>query len=531
MLSMMLLLLPALPSIGTTDYEPVLESTDFDSSVGVQAGDLIYYDLTSFSLSDEFDIPNVTLPDFAGNSLFVKVMNVEEDYYFGIDDTGTLIHYAMGLMFNEDEIFTLGEGALATNIIIPEGAATPAIVMNGLPHFNGTYGYGPTQFFLNDDWADHQLHLEAIGFTVTSDDNVFEATQGDAEGEITASWRKSDGVLTYYLIDNYDMGVANYTGITIELQYDSMENNPLAVSVADNIGFAADILDVSITGTGDLWSAINQTEMDAQISQITAFEGKTLMKFVVTEIQGCYYLCDMYYYDPVTDALVLSPDQTMFNGFAGSISVSEPPLMGSLPSAKGPSYSYSEGIGPWITPDWDIYEGQMKLYDTLIGVYFNDLIDFAEVPTDLLTFTTITGNMELKEKSGYYYFRDAIDINIDQNILYSPVSTAPMVPQGIYDLGLNIIVEQESYICYTSTGVGAVIRLKADVTVTFYDDIPTTGYSTGSITVNVDVKLRNPDYDPPELIGNNFIPGFGWLVAFPAIFSIALLTVIRRRRK
>lgn len=534
LLSMLIVLSPVLSAIGTVNNDsPVITPRDFDSNVGVIDGDVLYYDITQFSLSDEFDIPNVTLPNFAGNTLFVKVMYVEEDVNFALDVDGTVIYYAMGLIFEEDEVFTIGEGSLATNIIIPAGAATPSIILDGIPNFNGTYGGSPTQFFINDDWTEHTTILEAMGFTVTQNADTFRATQGDTEGEVTAEWRKSDGVMTYYLIDNYDLGVANYTGITIEVEFNYMENNPLPVTAGDNIEFQFSILDVSVTGTGDIYSSINQTILNEELSTINSLEGKTFVKLVVNEVKGCFYLAQTYTYDFETDTLVLNYDETVFNGFMGSFVLDDPPYFdSSSPATKEMSYSYQEGLAPWITPDWRIYEGQMKLYDTLYSVYVNDLIEFMEVPTDFMTFSTLGGNLELLEKKGFYYFREAITIDIEQNEEYSETSTliGPYVPQAVYDAGMQITVDQEAYICYDSTGVGAAIRMKADVTVLFYDTVTISGYPTGSITVKIDMKLSNPKLNPPEILGNKFIPGFTWLVAIPAVFVVAAISITRRRK-
>jgi len=533
LLSMLIILSPVLSAIGTVNNDsPVITPRDFDSDVGVIDGDVLYYDITDFSLSDEFTIPNVTLPNFAGNTLFVKVMYVEEDVYFDVDIDGTVIYYALGLIFEEDEIFTIGEGALATNIIIPEGAATPSIILDGVPQFNGSYG-APTQFFLNDDWVEHTAYLTAMGFTVTQNADTLLATQTDGTGELTAEWRKSDGVMTNYLIDNVDLPFVNYTGITIELQLNSKENNPLPVTSGDNIEFKFDLLDLSVTGTGDLYSSINQTEMNSIISTVESLEGKTYMKVVVNEVKGCFYLADTYIYNMETEVLELSLEPTVFNAFMGSMVIDDPPYFGApSPATTIMSYSYQEGIAPWITPDWRIYEGQMKLYDTLYSVYFNEIIEFIDVDPDLMLFNTIGGNLELLNKRDFYFFREAVTIDIEGNEDYTETTSIiePYVPQMAYDAGMQITAEEEGYICYDSTGVGAVIRVKADVTVLFYDTVTISGLQTGSLTISIDIKLVNPELSAPEILGNNFIPGYTWLVAIPAIFAVAAISIYRRKR-
>ena len=122
----MLTVTPIISVFGMTVYDNTTISANYwDADVGVQAGDTIYYDIDQLVLSPEMDPEGVTLPDFAGNQIFLKIEAVYENYVFP-DATGTMIFYAVGLLFGEEETFTVGEGLLATDFIIPAGAATPA---------------------------------------------------------------------------------------------------------------------------------------------------------------------------------------------------------------------------------------------------------------------------------------------------------------------------------------------------------------------------------------------------------------------
>ncbi|NHJ87111.1 MAG: hypothetical protein FK734_16730 [Asgard group archaeon] len=538
LLSMLILLSPMLSTFGKTSYDtPTITPRDFDSSVGVVDGDVLYYDITEFSLPEEMLPENVTFPDFAGNTLFVKVMYVQTDFEFDIDVYGTIIYYALGLIFEEDEVFTFGTAPTETNIIIPEGAATPSIILDGLPHFNSTYGGGgPIQFFLNDDWTEHDTILDDMGFDVSQTADTLHATITDGVGELTGEWRKSDGVLTYFLIDNVNTSFVDFTGIHVELQFNYMENNPLPVSAGDNIQFNFDTVDVSYTGTGDLYSYLdNSTGFNEEISTINSLEGKTFMKMVVNEVKGCWYLAESYNYDFEEDKLVKSDYPTIFNGFIMSYVIDYPPdFPAPALATKGLTYDYYEGLAPWITPDWRIYEGQMKLLDTLLGVYFEDLIEFMDVDPEAMLFNTLAANLELLNKRDFYFFREAAEIDIDDNAEYSSSSgitiIEPFMPQVAYDAGMQITGQEEAYVCYDSTGVGAVIRAQADITVLYYDTVTLSDFTTGSVTFHLDIKLANPELNPPEIIGNNFIPGFTWLISIPAIFIVAIISIVRRKR-
>jgi hypothetical protein len=456
-------------------------------------------------------------------------MYVEEDAYLNATHDGTVVRYSLGLLFEEDEVFTIGEGALATNIIIPKGAATPAITLAAVPFFGGIGGYGPSQFFLNDDWTEHAELLTLLGFTiVTNDATEFSVINIDPYGGILeGTWRKSDGVNTYYHIDGFNQtSMFDMTGVEIELSLNRKESNPLTATVGTSVSFTAEMLDIDVTGTGDLWTDVNQTELNSILDIYRGIEGNIFMTIVVTDVLGCYYVADTYMYNPMTEMLEKSSDPTLFNGFVGSIDVSMPPEP-SIELAKGISLNYFAGPGPIVTPDWDIYEGQMKLYDTLLSVYANDLLDLAEIPSEYLTYNTLGGNLELEKDGDYYYFRELFGLNMDQN--YESMSSV-IIPNEVYSMGTNTLVEEEGYLCYHKTGIGAAIRFKADLTINYYAPTTYTGGDTGSMTYSINIYLKNPLYNPKDLLGNKFIPGFTWLIAFPALFSIAIITIIRKRR-
>jgi len=517
----MIMLSPALSVMGTSIQEqPQIVPQDFDSSIGVVAGDTLYYNIDQLVLPPEANPPNVTLPNFAGNTLYCKVMWVDETHEFAPGVEGTYINFALGMIFEEDETITVGEGLISTDYIIPAGSATPSVVLGAIPHWNSTFGEGPALFFINDDYADHSALLGAIGFTITDTADTFSATFVNGSGTISGTWRKSDGICTHLKYDNiYFMGT-DMTGYTFEISFDSKEYNPLPISNGDVISFDVDIAEISVDGTGDLYASINQTVLSSVTSEADSLVGKTLMKIDVTDVKGCYYMADTYMYDSVTDTLVKNPTPTVFNGFFGSINVSNDPFYGSA------SYSYSNGIAPAITPDWRIYEGYMILGDTIVGVYMDELMEAIDPPADEIMFHTIEAGLALKEKRGFYYFQQAVNVQVENNLTYG----TSIMPEAIYDLGLIINIEQNGYLCYTETGIGAAIRIRATVDVELYDSA-TVASGTGTLSVDVDFKIRNPNYNPPEIIRDNILPGFTWFIAIPTIIGLAALGAIIRRRR
>jgi hypothetical protein len=522
------MLSPVLAVTGTVyQTAPVVyEAKDFDSDVLVDEGDTLYYTLDQLVLPSEMEIPDVTLPDFTGSTVFVKVMQIQDEYEFNIDVTGTLIYYAVGLILNEDKVLTIGAGLTATDIILTEGSGTPAIEMSGVPHWNTTFN-GPALFFINNDYAEHNAFLTGMNFTVTDTVDNFHAvlTNETSGGSIEGNWRKSDGVCTYLLIDDIKFSDADFSGFTIELTLDRLEKRPLPVTAGDVIEWTADMIEVGVSG--DLINETTLSMINEDIADIkAAYEGKVLMKQVVLDVEGCYYLCDTYMYDNWTDSLIKSEYPTVFNGFVGSINNHDPFYYSIVATpGKGPSYDYWGGPGPFCTPDWDIYEAQMKMYNNILSNYVVDILEFMSPPPDL-TFHAIDGTFELVSKKDFYYFYEILSVNIEEDLDTTSIS---FVPEMAYEMGSIYQMREEGYLCYHQSGIGAVIRANVDMQIEVYD--PSSYYDTGLMNIDVDIKLRNHDYDPPEIIGRGILPGYNWIIAIPALLSLAAIGLINRRRK
>ena len=514
------MLSPALSVMGTTVQEQTqVVPQAFDSTVGVVAGETYYYNLDQFVLPAIASLENVTLPDFAGNQVYVKVMYVNDDYEYAPGVDGYYIDYAVGLIFEEDETITVGDGLISTDYIIPAGSATPSGIFAGAPHWNGTFGTGPSLFFINNDYANHATILGAIGFTISDTATTFSATFVNGTGQVTGTWRKSDGVCTYLMYDDVFFMGQDLTGYTFELSLDSEEYNPLPVTNGDVISFDVDIADISLTGTGDLYNAINQTDFNSITSEADALVGETMMSVVVAEVRGCYYLADTYFRNFETGVLEKSTEQVFFIGFFGSI-----PASIDDPFDDVPGHSYVPGVAPAITPDWRIYEGFTILGDTIVGVYMDELMDALDPPADELIFHAIDAGTALKEKGGYYYFQEAANVQVENNLTIGTV-----MPEVAYATGATYTLEQNGYLCYTETGIGAAIYIKVAFDIEVYD--AGTSFDTGTLHAEVNFKLRNPNYNPPEIINNNILPGFTWFIAIPTILGLAAIGLIVRRRR
>ena len=486
-----------------------------DSGVGVVAGDTLKYNIDALTIPGT--IPNLTLPDFAGNQIYIKILNVNTSAILP-EGTGTLVNYAVGLMFLEAETITVGEGLLAQVFTIPAGTATPSVSLEGNPGFNDS-SVPPTVFFVNDDWASHQTFFEGMYFTVTNGATEFEILATNGTGTIEGTWRKSDGVLTHMLMDNIIWGPMDMTGYTIELNLASKVYKPLAVTVGQTLELKADKTDLEVTGTGDFYDIINQTEIQEIQDDLALMKGEVVMRFVVEDIAGCYVRGRGYSYDMDTHTLT-GGDKVVFNGFIGSYQVEQPPLWGSGMSYMGGYWA------PAITPDWDIYAAQMKLYDYGISTAINDFLLGGAIPEDDVTINNIAGSFELTSKRAFKFFQFAFtaDANVNMTGAFGPI------PPAVYEVGQHIVAEIEGYTGFHESGIAASLRVTGLISAELYAPGTVTA-PTGTIVIEFDIKLRNPDYNPPDPIGRGFIDGFTWIIAIPALFGIAAFAIIARKRK
>ena len=520
--AMMLMLTPLLTVIGTNNtVDPVYSPNTFGDDVGVTAGMTIKYDINELAFPA---IPNVTISDLAGNQLYVKVMSVE-DRDFGAGVIGKWINYGMGLIFKTDETITIGEGFTALDLIIPTGAATPAAILSGVPHFNGSLA--PTFFFLDDGWTIHELALESVGFTVNSGGSDFIATLVSGPGNMALTYRKSDGILTDLHIENIDLMGMNFTDMTIDLSFASVETKGLDLTVGQEISLVADIAHLAVEGTGEIFSMLNTSMIDSFTDEVASMEGQTLLKYIITDVEGLYYTADVYSYDFTTESLVKATDEFLFVGFLGGYQLDEPPLWDT-------GMTYTPIYAPAITADYDIYGGYMVLMDTIVSVYLDDLLAFLPTTTSGLDFTinSVDGTFGVEEKRGYFFLKESLDVDVDFT-----TSLAVITPEGFFNpmidptIDINAILHQEGWIAYSESGVLAGMRIKLDVDVTITSDFATiSGMPTGTISIDFDFKIVNPDYNPPDPIKGGIFPGYTWLVAIPALLAVAAIGLIKRRK-
>jgi len=516
-LALVLTLSPVLAVVSSTQQATPIQLTDYNDTVGVVAGTTIKYNIDTLTLPP---MDNLTIGDLSGNQLYVKVTAVEEDHEFDISVVGTMVYYGLGIIFTKDTTVTLGEGYTAIDIIIPAGSATPAMVVEGVPHFNVTPFDSPALFFLDNGWTEHELALEAMGFTVTNGADTLEASWENATAGslVSFTWRKSDGILTYLHIKNSDF-VPSLPATEVELTFISAEVKGLALTVGQIIELNAEIAYLNVDITGDMIPTDNLTEISKMEEDVAEMQDQTIVKFVITDIEGLYYTAETYLYDNMTNSLVKQPKESIFLGFLGGIQVSDFSIAG--------DYDYIPLFAPAITTDYDIYTGYMVLANTLVGVYLDDLLAFVpELESYGIKVNNIDGSFSVLEKRGYFFLKESLTLDVDVDLVVELTkATDPTI-------SLDISATQEGWIAYSNDGILAGARMQTTIDISINTDFSTfSGTSTGQVVINFDFKLVNPNYNPPDPLGGGIIPGFTWFVAIPAIFAAAATTVILRKRK
>jgi hypothetical protein len=523
------------PLIGIVSAEqPIMDDVyepNFDSGVGVQPGHTIYYDIDAFDLPAEM-LGNLTQPDMVGNQLYIKVMSVENDFEYNSTLTGTFIRFGVGMIFTKNTAITYGEGLTAISAVIPAGSATPAAGVGAAPFFFD----GPPCFFaLNSNWSLHTMTLQYLGFTVTQDTNTFNASLTGITGTMDGTWRKSDGLLTSFEIDNLNWTEFDATGIHVAISLNKVELRELPVEVSDEIEMKLTVADMTHSGTGEDYTSYMKDELDNIAGNMSLYEGLVMGKAVIAETEGLYYTANMYVYNETTTNLEHQID-VVFNAFMPTIQIVEPPLYDPIIFITGfkdmftqavDMYYNEYAVSPAITPDWDIYQGVMKLGAYLVDFGLDTMMDISPPPEDEVTIHTANINVGFETNGQYKYFRQSASVDIEENATWA--YTIPIKnPNAVYTHYTRTKVTEQIWMAYHETGVFAGLGMKMSMT--------QSGRISGvteSFTVNVNMRMLNPDYNPPDpLATGGFIPGFTWLVAIPAVMATAAtVAVVRKRRK
>lgn len=529
--TLLIMLSPILSINGTSqNEEEILIANDLDSDIGVLAGDIFYYNINQLTLPSEVEIDNVTLPDFAGNQIYVKVLYIEENYHYDYTTFGAVIHFAVGFKFAKDTTFEFDFSLLdSTDITIPKGATTPSVTSVGNPHFEDTLELGPAMFFMNSNWDSHVLELEALGFTVTNVADELSAVIYDGAGVITITWRKSDGALTHLMIEDIAFLDNDFSDSTVEISLDEKEHRPLGISIGDQIEIEAEYVNFDFSVSGEIATDINETDISEELVSYEALTDHTILRLIVDEIYGVYYVCSVWVIDDLeTFELERLDDKIYFNGFQGASDIES--FLPNFDSSD--EIFFGSVIVPAITPDWDIYKGFMTLGNTLIGFYCDEVIEALQPEIEHYeTIHTFDVTFGFSKRQDYYYYQVSMETDIDINQTYYYNQNAILDTMDTYAIGVRVETSTKMYVAYHETGVFAGMRIKQSSKQTAYDYIGATNYDTGTTQYEFDIKLRNIDFNPPDAFVGGFIPGFRWLLIIPALLPITTYRFVSRRRK
>ncbi|MEA2070152.1 MAG: hypothetical protein U9O98_02585 [Asgard group archaeon] len=538
-----LLLTPIISFAGKT---PITTETNLktpDSDMGVIPGETYYYWIDHLTIPENQLPENISISDLSNNKLYVKVANIKELSAEGTDVKR--VDYLSGLILENEITVDIGEGIEAISMVLPVGSATPATMLSGTPFFNVSglpmeLGYlYPEIYFINLDFTDHETYFQNMGFDVTSTSEYLNVQKTGVSSEITMEWQKSTGRLTYLRIENDDFWGYNYTEGLLELTYHSMEFNDLGLNVGDEILMHADTANLDIDGSGDMYTLMESyiTEPEETISNM---EGNDLIKYTINDVDGICYNATPYLYDTTTQSLVKYSSLYMIGFYSLGTTIFEMSPMSTF--TMEPFFGHSQEITqtyntlflllmmkPAITPDWDIYAGQMLLFDTILNTYVDDLLDLIEESSQI-GLDTIGGSLTLGEDDGYRFIQEEINLEMTTDLSALIYDEASRLETSITaDISLN----SRSWISYSSTGILSGMRTINDIDIEASSSVAqqSTEIPTGIVNMDLEMKLMNPEYDSPDAFeGSGIIPGFTWLIAIPAIFFVSTIYIIYRKK-
>ncbi|MFX1512949.1 MAG: hypothetical protein ACFFCQ_10210, partial [Promethearchaeota archaeon] len=318
--------------------------------------------LTAMSPSEE-DVTFSVTGDYIGSEIKVKVLRADEKHY----------QIAAGAVLGNDITFTAtGTGteeippSLRT-ITIPAGAAVPIPI--GLPGMffalgsllggeyvpdilstRGSYYFdynvmdGMPLFLKQGEWPTHVTNFTNFA------NKLSEGTEGSITGivtdsastfgfavsgqdpdhsynhlDVTFSWDKTECLLDtidaeVHMDINDDTMVSSWEEFSLSIERQSRLLKPPEVQIGDYFSYGTGDIELSVTGTGDLWEQIKTMHPEdypdwdsfyADIqANITQAENTEIMAFDVTGVDGCYIQTDVSFYNP--DTGMLESMETLF---------------------------------------------------------------------------------------------------------------------------------------------------------------------------------------------------------------------------
>ncbi|MHA2031215.1 MAG: hypothetical protein ACW99Q_17685, partial [Candidatus Kariarchaeaceae archaeon] len=412
----------------------------------------------------------------------------------------------------------------------------------------------PVPLVLNDDYTMHETvaneaaaAISGEGFTLTVTNDAAEFAldlHGENENatsmiDLTASWRKTDGLLQAIEVDADIAPEGGDPGVTgsMRIVLDKKEHVPLLLDVGDkwkltvdDVGFDHELSGFSAAEQADVSDVL--TQINTQISDIN---NQVILDLEVKEIDGLYYRVDGMAWDGDTNTMVPfrdivdTNDGWWFSGF-GTLNYQLPKFAVGL---AGLTDLYDTGTfvtepdkqrfasmpGFVITEDWDIYASFDFTISAIVEGYESLLLDALEAQTEVDA--TVSMDYTGREKDGGYEVTSSVDASasgpLDQNDPTSPTIT--------------IEGSLSSTMRYDSSGTLKVLE--------------TTGSGGASLTTGETISITNArfkfgiDFDPvndrPDddaggegPIPGLDVPGFDFYLAIMSILSLGF--VLRRKR-
>ena len=385
-------------------------------NVKAKPGMTIYYEIEKLNYSKELlnsllsttNISIVPKSDLSGAELYVKVLNAHQEQIpvtdFATQQTvttsGDIVDVEMGLLVKKDTTFEIN----GTDVVIPAGTGfNIPIIFGTITDFiipSGNTTILPLPFFLSQDWLSHESTLKLFSDYVDVSNtakffNVSIALQNsqlinfNVNGDI--SWRKSDGLLVGLNLAAYN-STDDSLILDVSLKLEKTEFRSINLKTGE---YYALILNKTETESTISDKTIKQL-YDQLVGNLTAAQGSAIFAIKIGKVDGLYYEVKPLSLNMTSGELVEGNSTWLyaFGKYPQGLSLNVATML--APNTTGISISGNAVrdqaiLGPFTTPDWDIY----RSWDASTSIMIQPLVDQLLVFLQQSGLTLSLGNLTI----------------------------------------------------------------------------------------------------------------------------------------
>jgi hypothetical protein len=230
-----------------------------------------------------------------------------------------------------------------------------------------------------------------------------------------------------------------------------------------------------------------------------------------------------------------------FNGFTGLPTEYDTTCAPECLNFNMDGFNFFPLLAPGITPDWTVWQANMKTVNSLASIVTSTLSSSA-VSNQLITLglkiDEFTSAAQLREQGDFKYFYSEGSLRGSYDASQASASNRPSGFDGT-EKG-TLTATSNAWSSYSKTGLTAGYGAQFNVTLSL-DNIPlnATFRGDGTVTVGIVAKLKNnafttlPDGKDATPIGGGggLLPGVPGFETIPVIFVLVAIPLISRKKR